>query len=318
MFCVACRSGESYARPALIHGIEFLLDKYRLKSGGYASRTTISGDIIPGPIDLYDLSFCLFALAHSYEILRDSRLKDEAISLVKFIAVQFKHPSGGYAESIPATQPRRQNPHMHLLEALLEWRRLSDEVIFSNISDEMTSLFFDKFYQSEVGALLEYFDDELNPALDMRAGITEPGHHYEWVWLLKRYQDIANCNVQAYDKLYNFARQYGVNTRSGLLWGEVTSVGAPRGLRVRIWPHTEWVKAELARGESRDLSERVTQAWNALSGFLNCPQPGLWYETYDHERENYLVEPSPASSFYHIVLAIESLNEYVKTQSLAQ
>jgi mannose/cellobiose epimerase-like protein (N-acyl-D-glucosamine 2-epimerase family) len=165
--------------------------------------------------------------------------------------------------------------------------------------------------------LLEFFDDDLKPNAVDRGDITEPGHHFEWVWLLNRYQEFSNSKVQPYQKLYDFAHKHGLNSSSGLLWGEVTSLGAPVSSRVRLWPHTEWIKAELARKDDKNLTERVSLAWNALRRFLNCPQPGLWYETYDHNSGEFLPEPSPASSLYHIVLAIDSLNTFVKRRNIS-
>jgi mannose/cellobiose epimerase-like protein (N-acyl-D-glucosamine 2-epimerase family) len=315
VFSAACRMGETNAKPAVNFGLEYLLDKYWLPSGGYASRTSLEGDIIKGPLDLYDLSFCLYALAHGYNLMGDTHLKDKAISLVLFIADQFKHSSGGYNESLPPSLPRRQNPHMHLLEALLEWRLISDDNIFRDISDEIISLFFDKFYLSQSGALLEYFDNELKPAAGESGGITEPGHHFEWVWLLERYRTISGNNAPHHSKLYEFAAHYGVNKNNGLLWGEVTSHGAPNESRVRLWPHTEWMKAELVWEDKENRSERVAKVWRSLSQFLNCPQPGLWHETFDHEANMFLSEPAPASSLYHIVLAIEALSGHSQSQN---
>jgi mannose/cellobiose epimerase-like protein (N-acyl-D-glucosamine 2-epimerase family) len=313
VFSTACRLGDCYTKPAVFRGLEFLLDKFRLKSGGFASRTTLDGEIIEGPLDLYDLSFCLYALAHGYKLLRDSRLKDEALILTEFILDRFRHVSGGYIECLPASLPRRQNPHMHFLEALLEWRELSDNKLFCDMSDEIIRLFFNKFYFSDTGALVEYFDNDLIPVPGQRGAVTEPGHHFEWEWLLNRYSFISGHKLQTYTKLYQFAHQYGINQSNQLLWGEVTRAGQPINASVRIWPHTEWIKAELARYDETNLSQRVSKAWRALSRFLDCSTRGLWHEIFDHERNMFLDVPAPASSLYHIVLAIEALNTHLKT-----
>jgi mannose/cellobiose epimerase-like protein (N-acyl-D-glucosamine 2-epimerase family) len=316
VFSAAFRLGEINAKPAVILGLEYLLNKCRLPGGGFASRTTLDGDIIEGSVDLYDLSFCLYALAHGFKLLGDAYLKDQAILLVTFLLDQFHHSCGGLNESLPASLPRRQNPHMHLLEALLEWRLISHDSVFTDLSDEIISLFFDKFYNSQSGVLLEYFDNELRPMAGAGENITEPGHHFEWIWLLDRYRAISGNKIHDCFKLYEFASRYGLNKKNGLLWGEVASSGRPNGSRVRLWPHAEWIKGELAWGGVEPLSERVTNAWKGLSRFLDCPQPGLWHETYDHEKNMFLNEPAPASSLYHITLAVESLNEHFKTDNV--
>lgn len=153
VFSVACNMGETNAKSAVMHGLDFLLTKYRVPSGGFASRSSLRGEVIDASLDLYDSAFCLFALAHGFKLLGDTYLKDEAVSLVLFINDQFRHKSGGYVEALPPSLPRRQNPHMHMLEALLEWRLISDDAIFRELSDQIISLFFDKFYSINTGAL---------------------------------------------------------------------------------------------------------------------------------------------------------------------
>lgn len=312
VFSVACDYGVSNARKAVAQGLEFLINKHRLPEGGFASRVTLQGDIIEAPLDLYDLSFCLFALAHGYKLLGDGRLKEEALYLTQFILDRFRHSAGGFKESLLDTNPRRQNPHMHLFEALIEWQLLSDNPLFYQISNEIITLFFDKFYCSDIGALIEYFDDNLFPACGHLGQITEPGHHFEWVWLLNRYKYISDCDLCDYTKLYQFANLYGLNNNTRLLWGEVSLDGSPVASLVRLWPHTEWIKAELVINDAATLSDRVSTAWLALSRFFDCPQPGLWYEIFDHQTNKFLDTPAPASSLYHIVLAIEALNSHVQ------
>ena len=310
VFAVGCDLSQHYCKQVVIHGLDFLLNKARVSSGGYASRLNLSGKVIDDNLDLYDLAFCLFALAHGYRLLGEPLLKDEAVGLMTFISDRLAHPSGGFREDTLGSLPRRQNPHMHLLEALLEWRAVSDHVAFVDLSDLIVKLFFNNFYFSTPGALIEYFDDDLIPLGDYRGQVTEPGHHFEWVWLLNRYKEISSRTIPQFNHLYNFAHSHGINPHVGLLWGEVSKAGAPLSSTVRLWPHTEWLKAELVINIEHCQPLRITKAWSATSRFLDHPQPGLWYETFDHEKRSFLPAPSPASSLYHIVLAIDSLNKF--------
>lgn len=309
VFSVGMKLGENYCRQAVTHGVEFLLHKSKIRSGGFASRSTICGDIVEEPLDLYDHSFCLFALAHAYKVLGDESLKYEAITLLVFILEHFKHKREGFVDNFPASHGRRQNPHMHLLEALLEWRLISDQTIFKEITDEIVTLFFKKFYFPQSGVLLEYFDDDLKPELGCRGEITEPGHHFEWLWLLNRYSALSDAHLADYSNLYFFASEHGVSNTNGLLFGEVLINGSVTGPYVRLWPHTEWLKAELVSQNDIGYISRVTRAWDSIFRFLDCPQMGLWHERFDHSSKTFVEEPSPASSFYHIALAIDTLND---------
>ena len=75
--------------------------------------------VIDAHRDLYDHAFILLALASAARLLPAPPLRQEALDLLGYLDARFAHPLGGYVEVLPPTLPRRQNPHMHLLEALL-------------------------------------------------------------------------------------------------------------------------------------------------------------------------------------------------------
>lgn len=312
VFAAAHRLGAPGSRDVVEHGVDFLLNKAKLKNGGFANKFNLNGEIVDIKLDLYDLAFCLFALAHAFQILQDSTLKAEALSLTYFICDNFRHKSGGFIEAIPTSSPRRQNPHMHLLEAMLAWQTVSEERIFKEISKELVVLFFQKFYFPDTGALLEYFDENLNPLCSDDEKVTEPGHHLEWVWLLDRFNQVSQEPSENYASLYRFAKRYGVSEPDGFLFSQVLTRGRVRGERVRLWPHAEWLKAELVT-PGPDRTARVILAWRALSRFLDCPRRGLWFESYDLNARCFISEPAPASSLYHITLGVETLCAQAKS-----
>lgn len=304
VFAAAARMGVGDGRAALDHGLDFLLDKARHPEGGFASRFDLTGNVIDPTRDLYDLAFCLFAFAHAYAIRPDAWLRDEARKLAAFIIDDMRHPKGGYVEALPVTSKRRQNPHMHLLEAALEWRGLDDAAIFRDLCDELIALFETRFFSAAHGALIEYFDDAFVPLAGNAGRITEPGHHFEWIWLLDRYRSNNKRNGGASKRLYQFAIQHGLDARSGLLYGEVLTDGTVHTHETRLWPHTEWLKAELVLPDD-DKATRVAKAWQGLRSFLACPVEGLWYERWLPQEAAFAQEPAPASSLYHLTLAIE-------------
>src|SRR5262249_45251187 len=86
---------------------------------------------------------------------------------------------------------------------------------------ELFDLFSAHFFQSKQGSLCEYLSEGLNPLPDVRGRVTEPGHHYEWVWLLRAFQRASGRDVGAYcTALYDHADRYG--------WDDhVDSMGRP-------------------------------------------------------------------------------------------
>src|SRR3546814_5449526 len=89
-------------------------------------------------------------------------------------------------EALPL--PRRQNPHMHLLEAFLALYEASGEAHWLARAQSIHDLFRRHFLQQ--GQLVEFFDaDWREVPQDGRDGarrLREPGHFFEWAWLLHR------------------------------------------------------------------------------------------------------------------------------------
>jgi mannose-6-phosphate isomerase len=82
----------------------------------------------------------------------------------------------------------------------------------------------------------------------------------------------------------------------------------------RLWPQTERIKAAvLAAGLTGDAKYWAMAAAGAegLLAYLRTPIPGLWRDKYLSD-ETFVEEPAPASSFYHIVLAIAELDRAVR------
>ena len=74
----------------------------------------------------------------------------------------------------------------------------------------MFELFASRFFQPSSGTLCEYMNDELAPLPGAKGRICEPGHHYEWIWLLRQYQRLSGRDVEPYcAALYRHADTYG-------------------------------------------------------------------------------------------------------------
>ena len=83
------------------------------------------------------------------------------------------------------------------------------------------------------------FTADLRPADGVVGCIVEPGHHHEWVWLLRRFEQASGRSVQTYvDALYGHADRYGFD-EAGMIVGELLVDGTPRAGVRRIWPVTE-------------------------------------------------------------------------------
>ena len=117
---------------------------------------------------------------------------------------------GGFVEELPPNGAvRRQNPHMHLFEGLLALWECSRQERHLARTTQLFDLFATRFFRNP-GVVGEYFTADLRPADGIVGRIVEPGHHHEWVWLLRRFEEASGRSVQAYvDALYGHADRYG-------------------------------------------------------------------------------------------------------------
>ena len=309
VFAAAARRGVPGARDAVALGLHFLRGPARLEDGGYAWRFDLDNRVIDDTRDLYDHAFVLLALAAAAEVVGPESVIADARALEAFIATCFAHPRGGYRERLPGraggdeTGPRRQNPHMHLFEALLAAAAAFGDERFLARAGELVRLFATRFFQAAETALPEFFDDDLRPVRNRGRFATEPGHHYEWVWLISRYQcAAAAAGAPALDldgpavALFKFAERHGVGAGSRAVNG-VWSDGTVADAAFRLWPQTERLKAV-----ARFAPGGFATAAAALARHLGGPHPGLWIERMDGAGAA-VPEPAPATSLYHLTAA---------------
>ena len=119
-----------------------------------------------------------------------------------------KRPGRGSSSGVPAALPLQSNPHMHLFEAALAGCQVCPESSqWKSLVDEIAELALGKFIDPATGALREFFDAEWNPAPGLEGRIVEPGHQFEWAWLLLRWSGAKHARArQAAFKLIEVGR----------------------------------------------------------------------------------------------------------------
>jgi len=305
VFSRAARHGVPQAAEAVVLGLDFLRGPARLADGGFAWRFDLDNRPIDETRDLYDHAFVLLAFAAAAGVVGVDAVHADARALADLIAAQFAHPQGGYCESVPVSGPRRQNPHMHLFEALLAATEAFGDQHFFACAGYLAGIFATRFFQDLEGALPEYFDEGLAPVRNAGRFVTEPGHHYEWIWLIHRYNAVAAAVGApagpdlsgAAASLFAFAEQHGVSAANGLVVNGVWSDGTIADAGFRLWPQTERLKAV-----ARLRPDGLPAALKALTRHLAGVRPGLWIERMDAAGQA-LAEPAPATSLYHLTAA---------------
>ncbi|MFD0934949.1 AGE family epimerase/isomerase, partial [Methylobacterium trifolii] len=221
------------------------------------------------------------------------------------------HPGGGFTEA--GAGPLRQNPHMHLLEAALAWMEAGRPEPWTELADEMVGLATERFVDRQTGALFEFFEADWSPAGGRAAGVIEPGHQYEWAWLLERRTALGGQDFWEHQaRLYAFAEEHGRDGLRGLALHDVDVTGRVTGRHARIWAQTERLRTSvmllarrLERAPGACLGAAV-ESFCALEGFLDVPLRGLWRDRQDADGR-FPDATAPASSFYHIVTGLTEL-----------
>jgi mannose-6-phosphate isomerase len=304
------------AADLALAGYDFLLTHCRHPGGGWRLRVARDGKPLDETRDLYAQAFVLFALAWRFRLDGNTGARTLAEETLQYLDSAIAHPAGGYRDGIdaagrPTTGPRRQNPHMHLFEALLEWHAASGDTIWLDRAEAIGALLSQRFCVD--GTLREYFTDDLFPAPGADGRLVEPGHHYEWAWLLHRYRQLSGDTRHAAlaGALYDFAVAHGTDPASGGVIDTVDCDGTPLKRSRRLWPQTEAVKAHIVRFEAAGDPACAKRIERQVESLLRChfdgAPAGSWREHLGDDPTP-LISGFPASSLYHVTLAAAELD----------
>ena len=294
--------GRADALAPARRGYDFLVAHARLPDGLWARRLGRHGGVQDATVDLYDQSFVVLALAQFYRASGEAAALDLAAATVRAIEAAGRHVGKGFHNAWPEpAAARQQNPHMHLLEAVLALYQATRDEAHGALADELTGLFHDHFLDRETGTLGEFFDPALASLGDDHV---EPGHHMEWVWLLREHGRLrAADHTAAIARLYQFAVEHGTDPATGLLHDVVGRDGRVRDAGARLWPQTEAVRAHLVMRRP----DRADAALEALTQqFLQRAPDGMWHDHFGSDGA-LRSDKIPASSLYHLFTAYAEL-----------
>jgi mannose-1-phosphate guanylyltransferase/mannose-6-phosphate isomerase len=258
---------------------------------------------------LYDQAFVLFALSAAKQAnIDDAELEIDAARLRDKLLAEAL-PNGAIRET--GDHPFQSNAHMHLFEASLAWEALSDDPAWGALADRIAGLAMEVFIDRDGGFLREFFTEAWVPAKGEDGRLFEPGHQFEWAWLLARYGLLRGDEraVAAARALYANGRK-GIGQRPPVALDAMNEDMTVRSYRARLWPQTEWLKASLLLAEISTDGERqlyLEDAATALRAlWLYLTDNGVWRDKRFPDG-TFLDEPAPASSFYHIIAAFDQL-----------
>lgn len=300
-------------REAARHGLAFLMRAARAPDGGWFRAVSVDGLTLDNARDAYDHAFVLFALAWYFRATGDPSAIQLADATWQFMQGRLADPRHGgfFEEFVPGRTevklPRRQNPHMHLLEALLALHAATGEKNWLRRAGAVVDLFKRRFTDPDTGAMIEFFTQDWSQAPGDEGRLREPGHQFEWVWLLHEYfratRDESVAPFAA--RLFAFGIRHGID-QDGLVFDGVDASGALVAGTKLLWPQTEYVKACVARAEwfGDDGARQSIRKHLALIGqdFM-LPDGANWRNQL--ARDGSAVAPiTPARVLYHLFLCV--------------
>jgi len=293
-------------RQAMRHGWTFITRRHRRDDGLYDA---FGGAEPGGSVDLYDQAFMLLALA-GLERAGEPGARHAAEALITLLP---RHECGGFHGLDGA--PLASNPNMHLFEAALAWIDAGGDGPWREIAAGQARLAMTRLIDPETGALGEVFGADWRGPSNPSEQRVEPGHQFEWAWLLMRWYE-ASGDARALAmalRLIALAEAVGVDRARSVAINSLDGRLAPVDRAARLWPQTERLRATLLASRlagGRTLWGSADQAATAMCRYLDMAIPGLWRDQMRADGQ-FVVEPVKASSFYHIVGAILELDRAV-------
>lgn len=308
--------GAEYAMRAVENLLECFCDAGGVENGLHFSITK-NGDVVSSVRDSYTHAFVLFSFAAAYRLSGDRNLRLAIDHVVSFVDQRLSDPRsfGLFDQFPPSTSLKAQNPLMHLLEAYLALHEAIPDGDFLVRAAAIVEHFKSRMFMHKHGVLVEKYGDDWS-VLDEQSPdlFYEPGHQFEWAWLLHRFGSLAKTDESLIsDRLWQTARRHGLNAKF-LCYDEVSLTMEARRRSHRLWPHAEGakiaaVRTEAGDGDARPVAEAMAYALN--NTFLHQPFEGGWIDRVD-EAHCALIDFVPASSLYHLYTAFVELAPLTK------
>jgi len=294
------------------------LDQVHLRPDGLMRALTgADGAPLDETAMVYDQAFLIFARAAAHVAGIGDGHEGRAIAVRDKLLADVP-PDAGLVEH--GSHPYQSNAHMHLLEAALAWEGAGGDAGWAALADRIVALAHRHFIDAEGGFLREFFSVDWSPAAGDDGDRVEPGHQFEWAWLLARYGRSRGdaAAIAAARRLYAFGLK-GVGPRRLVAIDAMNADGSTRSRRARLWPQTEWLKAALILAELSEDGERMRLLADAATAqravWRYLTPEGLWRDKLLTDG-TFIDEPAPASSFYHVMAAFSQMEATTRALGL--
>lgn len=273
--------------------------------GGWFYSIDADGAPLDRRKDLYTHAFILFACAHYWAKVREPLVESVLNAALEVVALRFARGDGLYEASLAEDwsvlgSGPLQNPLMHLAEAFLAILAVREDAAVQTALLELCQAMQQQFIDPQHGVMLE-------KPLGAVDNWFEPGHQFEWFFLLDSSPLLRSKPLHAsLSRAFAFAEQLGVDPQSGAVCAMLDlQPGAPiKDATQRIWAQAEYLRALTLRAASQAPLLRQLKALHAH--FLHA---GGWNECLDASGA-VSRRDMPSTTPYHLATCYRGLAEY--------
>lgn len=273
--------------------------------GGWFYSIDADGAPLDRRKDLYTHAFILFACAHYWAKVREPLVESVLNAALEVVALRFARGDGLYEASLAEDwsvlgSGPLQNPLMHLAEAFLAILAVREDAAVKTALLELCQAMQQQFIDPQHGVMLE-------KPLGAVDNWFEPGHQFEWFFLLDSSPLLRSNPLHAsLSRAFAFAEQLGVDPQSGAVCAMLDlQPGAPiKDATQRIWAQAEYLRALTLRAGSQAPLQRQLKALHAH--FLHA---GGWNECLDASGA-VSRRDMPSTTPYHLATCYRGLAEY--------
>lgn len=288
-------------------GLERLLEKAWAPDGapGFAHVLAPDGSVVESERDPCDHAFAILALCWLAKSTGDAQVRALLNLVMDYCENVLSDTEGYFIEKPEGAVLHRQNPHMHMFEAMLAATEALAHPDAPARAARYRRMLEERFLDPDSGALIEELDANWRPVTMNGAALVEPGHMAEWAWLLRRHERQIGQKASPVATHLLGAALRAAEPQHGFLIDAIDTAQNVRSASRRLWPQTELTKAWLAQAEAgveraEDAAEAIIEAMSGT--YLSGPFPGGWIDKFGQDGA-VAIDTVPASTLYHLFVA---------------
>jgi mannose/cellobiose epimerase-like protein (N-acyl-D-glucosamine 2-epimerase family) len=271
--------------------------------GGWFYSVDAQGTPLDTTKDLYTHAFVVFACAEYAARSGNRDALDVVYRASSLIETRFAAGDGLFHAALAADFSSTggvplQNPLMHLTEAWLAAREATQDSAFDTLLTRLGDAIARTFVHAPTGCIAEL-------PIGSTDNWLEPGHQFEWFWLVQRAGDVlaGSSLPEAMERAFLFAHERGVDAKTGGVHASLDESGGVKDATQRIWAQTEYLRALAVHGDAsvravlpRQIG-RFRERFLHAHGWVECKTPAG-----DVARED-----MPSTTPYHLATAYAAL-----------